>query len=282
MRWYGLRLFWLLSMGLFSILCLPESAIGWCWNRDTGVISQACPPEGFQTDCCDGRLRRWVGARLAYEISSVTPEALIPSIREGVELWNAIEMSRFRFEYLGRTPISTARRDGRNIIAIDPAFGFGGAEILAISATWSAGVGDSYQAVEADIVFNGRDYTWGDGTGGTVDVTGVVAHEAGHNAGLDHAGATCRARGSSGCGAEFPESTMYWQYSAGLPSLSDKRTLELDEVAAMVYGYPRSRFFVQVFDFSGSRLPEPLWSFWMARPRWMEIPSFREGGCSGM
>ena len=182
---------------------------------------------------------------MTYQISSSTAIDLRNYMREGIALWNAIEMCTFNFVDGGITTATNVANDSVNLISIDPDFSHG-SSILAISSTWSSGSGSNYRAVESDIIFNGNNFTWGDGSGGTNDTKAVVAHETGHNAGLSHPGSTCRSPGSSGCGAEVPKATMYWNYSGGQPT--NKGTLELDDVAGLIYGYPRSTFGVKVVD----------------------------------
>ncbi|VFQ45415.1 Ig-like domain-containing protein [Desulfoluna butyratoxydans] len=232
------------------LLLLPGPLFAWCWIRDTGSTNQGCGALLYVERCCDGNLRRWPGGTMDYAISNTTPAGLIPSLQAGVNTWNAIEMSTFAFSYQGSSPLTTVSRDGTNLINIDPQFATRndrvGEGVLAISTTWTLGVGGSYRAVESDIAFNGEEYTWGDGSGGTIDTAAVVAHESGHSAGLSHAGAQCQSAGSEGCGANFEEATMYWNYSAGAIGFRDKGSLELDDIAALVHGYPRSTLTVRV------------------------------------
>ncbi|VVS95028.1 Ig-like domain-containing protein [Desulfoluna spongiiphila] len=232
------------------LLLLPGTLFAWCWIRDTGSTNQGCGALLYVENCCDGNLRLWSGGTMAYHISNTTPGSLTAPLQAGVNTWNAIEMSTFNFAYQGTSLLTSVSRDGTNLISIDPQFatrnGRIGEGILAISTTWTLGAGGSYRAVESDIAFNGEEYTWGDGTAGTIDTAAVVAHESGHSAGLSHAGAQCQNAGSEGCGANFQEATMYWNYSAGAAGLRDKGSLELDDAAAMIHGYPRSTFTVKV------------------------------------
>lgn len=195
---------------------------------------------------------------MAYHIASTTPSALAARLRSGVNLWNSLEMSRFFFDYQGTSTLASVSLDGTNLISIDPFFAtrnnLGGQGILAISTTWTQGTGTSYRATESDIAFNAEEFAWGDGSGGTIDTVAVVAHESGHSAGLSHAGADCQSAGSEGCGADVEEATMYWRHSAGTWGLNDKGSLELDDAAALIRGYPASTFTVKVVNSVG----EPL------------------------
>lgn len=241
-------------------LALPPSLLSWCWLRDTGRTSTGCTSSTqFKQTCCSGNLRVWTGANMDYHIMSSTSAALNARIQQGVATWNDVAMSTFTFTYQGTSTANNLGRDNINLIGIDPAFttnnpDFSGQNILAISTSWPVGKNTpSYQAVESDIIFNGEEYTWSDGTNTGMDTVGVVTHEAGHSAGLGHAGAACQNQGSEGCGPNFAAATMYWNYSGGQPTT--KSSLELDDVAALVHGYPRSTFRVRVVNSSSGGVP---------------------------
>lgn len=245
---------------LLGLLLIPSVLYAWCWIRDTGRTSLGCGSSSlYTTNCCDGNLRRWPGGTMPYHISSATPSGLIGFMQSGINLWNNVEMSSFTFEDQGTSPLTDVAYDATNLISIDSSFatdnGFIGQGVLAVSTTWNRGSGASFRATESDIVFNGEEFTWGDGTGSSFNTVAVVAHEAGHSAGLSHAGAECQNAGSEGCGANFEESTMYWNYSAGASGLRHKETLELDDVAALIHGYPASTFSVKVVNSFGEPIP---------------------------
>ncbi len=241
---------------LLLISMLPYTVWAWCWIRETGTTDANCTAGStYQQDCCSGALRKWDTASMTYEISTATNAALFSYIRTGTNRWNNVVMSDFTFVDGGTTSIANFAYDNVNLINIDSSFcthnpGFCGQGILGFSGTLASGSGDTYRAVESDVILNDEEFTWGDGTSGTRDTVAVIAHETGHNAGLTHPGSTCRQRGSAGCGPEVPKATMYWNYSGGQPT--NKASLELDDVAALVYGYPRSKFRVRVLDNTGS------------------------------
>ncbi len=241
------RLIW-----IALLLCMmPTSLWAWCWIRDTGNTQDNCSGANYQQDCCDGNLRKWTVGSMTYQISNPITGTLEGYIDAGMNRWSSIVMSDFEFIKGANTNTVLYGNDGVNIINIDSDFSTNtgipsGSGVLGVSGTFTTVPGPGYEAVDSDIILNAEDYTWGDGTGGTENTEAVIAHEGGHNAGLSHPGSECLSAGSSGCGPEFEESTMFWNYSMGQPT--NKATLELDEVAALVYGYPRSSFRVRVLN----------------------------------
>ncbi len=225
-----------------------QQAGAWCWLRDAGTVS--CGNNTYQQNCCSGNLRVWNGATMQYQISTSTNSTLFNSIRAGVNTWTNVPMSTFTFTEGAQTNTWDVLYDGVNVVNIDSDFcthypSYCGMGILGFSNCVTIGSGtSSYQSVDCDVVLNGEEFTWGDGSSGTIDTPAVITHEAGHNAGLSHPGSTCREQGSSGCGAEFEQATMYWNYAAGEPT--DKASLELDDMAALVHGYPVSTVRIKV------------------------------------
>lgn len=227
------------------------SVQAWCWIRDTEPTNSNCSTFTYQEPCCDGLLRTWSAAAMTFKISTVTSAALFDDIRNGFSVWNDVAMSVFTFIDGGTTSKVLYGQDGTNMIANDPYFcthyfQMCGQGYLAFSYT----ITTSGYAIESDIVMNAQEYPWGDGTGGTINTLAVVAHEAGHNAGVTHPGSACQQSGSHGCGPQVPDATMYFRYSDGQDA-TDKTSLELDDVASLVYGYPRATFRVQVVDYKG-------------------------------
>ena len=192
---------------------------------------------------------------MTYRISTSTDSSLFTYIVAAADNWTDLEMCTFVFTRGADTTAWNTNFDGINMVNIDQNFcthqGNCGQGILGLSGTWSTGVGtEDYHAVESDVLVNGEEFSWGDGTGGTFDTVAVITHELGHSLGLTHPGSVCRDGGSSGCGPEFEYATMYWNYSYPLGIPTNKSSLELDDVASCVYGYPRSVIRVRVM--SGS------------------------------
>lgn len=246
-------------VGLLVCL-LPASLWAWCWIRDTGVTNTNCNTGLYQEDCCDGELRKWLDGSMTYHISSSTDESLMPLIKTGMEKWNKVEMSVFEFEQGTDTATAVVSiLDKENTVVIDANFCTNYEDfiderdcsgILGISGSrvpdFDSGL--PFQTIESDIALNDQSYDWDDGTE-YKNTVAIIAHEAGHSAGLTHPGDDCRPAGSSGCGAGFPEATMYYAYDVSKKSEEsniDKATLELDDIAALVYGYPKSTLRVRV------------------------------------
>lgn len=239
---------------ILLLLCMvPSSLWAWCWIRDSSTTDANCSGGLVQQDCCDGNLRIWSSGSMTYQISDSTLASLDSYIVAGMNRWTNVAMADFTFTRGADTAVWEFGNDNINLVNIDSSFcahtDMCGMGILGFSGTFSTGSGASYRAVESDIILNGEEFTWGDGTGGTEYTEAVIAHEGGHSAGLSHAGSECNSAGSSGCGPEFEEATMFWNYSMGQPT--DKASLELDEIAALVYGYPRSSFRVRVLNTPG-------------------------------
>ena len=248
----------ILAASLLTLL-VASDALSWCWKRDTGNIADNCGVLGFQTACCDGNLEKWVpevpgDVTVSYRISTSTDAARKADLVTGFSKWNGVEMSTFRYaRALPDTSTWNLGQDGTNLVNLDKTFcthypEFCGGGVLGLSLTISRGIGATYRAVESDILLNGEEFAWGPegSTDKIMDTVAVVAHEAGHNAGLSHPGDICNSYGSAGCGAEAFASTMYWNFGGGQPT--DKSSLELDDVAGIVYGYPRATFRVKVID----------------------------------
>lgn len=252
-----------ICVGLLVCL-LPASLWAWCWIRDTGLTDTNCNSGLYQEDCCDGELRKWLGGTMTYHISTSTAGPLMDLIETGMNKWNDIEMSVFEFERgADTTTAAISTPDEENTIVIDPNFcnnydAFIDPKdcpnILGISGTSVPKIDSEipYQAIESDIALNDQSFDWDDGTH-EQNTVAIIAHEAGHSAGLTHPGDECRSAGSSGCGAEFPEATMYYAYNVNENPEDpkdpiDKATLELDDIAALVYGYPKSTLRVRVLN----------------------------------
>lgn len=246
-----------LAASAAALLLASADAHSWCWKRENGRTTEGCA-SGYREACCDGTLEKWPAdggtglSSASYRISTSTDPARVPDVELGFGKWNAVEMSTFSFERGSDTAVWGYGQDGINLINVDSQFcshypEYCGVGLLGFSMVYTRDEGVDYKPTEADIILNAEDFTFGpENVAGddVIDTVAVVAHEAGHNAGLSHPGGICRGAGSRGCGAESFLSTMYWAYDVGVDT--DKWSLELDDVAAIVAGYPAARFRVRV------------------------------------
>lgn len=169
------------------------------------------------------------GAPVGVHDVDVT-DALIP--------WSSVATSRFAFSLAGTTGAAPGMHqrvsDGRNVIGwLD--LGCDQGCVLGLTSK----VRETH---EVDIVLNSNPAAaLGDGSGGTVDVTTVVLHEAGHMAGLDH---SCAPLGQ--CSEQSQAAVMYYRYRGAMHELGP------DDIAGISALYPGQRLVA-----AGPDLPQP-------------------------
>ncbi len=170
-----------------------------------------------------------------YSLNSVTPSNWIPVIDAGANAWENIPSCYFEFQNGGLTLVGTLGFDGVNLVFFDingdnfPP----GTNTIAFSSTWTSGGGQSYHALESDLIWNARDFPPGlNGEPGLIDLQGTVSHELGHHMGLGHTGPV---GGPPGCGELIPEATMYGTVSFGDTT---QRSLHIDDIAGAAMLYP--------------------------------------------
>ncbi|MFP6592759.1 MAG: matrixin family metalloprotease, partial [Candidatus Latescibacterota bacterium] len=137
----------------------------------------------------------WAGDEIPYRIDAVGSDDLGTArtaqiLRESFAVWEDVEGSRLRFRDEGSsTGIEASRRDRQNLLIFDetgdvldaPA----GSGIIAVTRMDSdVRTGN---ILDADIVFNGRDFRFAsEPTAGRILLRDVAVHEIGHFIGLDH------------------------------------------------------------------------------------------------
>ncbi len=137
----------------------------------------------------------WAGDEIPYRIDAVGSDDLGAArtaqiLRESFAVWEDVEGSRLRFRDEGSsTGLEASRRDRRNLLIFDetgdvldaPA----GSGIIAVTRMNSdVRTGN---ILDADIVFNGRDFRFAsEPTAGRILLRDVAVHEIGHFIGLDH------------------------------------------------------------------------------------------------
>lgn len=112
-------------------------------------------------------------------------------VQNSFNVWNEVSSSYLNMSYQGTTSVPASDSDRRNVVVYDatgrsisaPA----GSGIIAITrVNWN----DSGDIIDADIIFNGRDFDFSisdtNTPGRQVDLQDVLTHEVGHFLGLDH------------------------------------------------------------------------------------------------
>ena len=123
----------------------------------------------------------------------ITKEKTLLTTRAAHRVWpqaqsNCVERSRFSFAYNYLGPSARhPKYDGANIVD----FGALGHGALAVNSTWYT---SSNRIVEVDLRLNKEDYMWTNvpGVKNRYQVMNVIAHELGHQVGLDDLGSPHR------------------------------------------------------------------------------------------
>ena len=164
-------------------------------------------------------------------------------IRESFQVWEEVPTSSIHFVDQGLTDALRPRReDRRNLIFFDERGIYidapPGSGVIAITRTNTNTL--TGQMLDADIVFNGRDFRFSsnaDQARNSVNLKDVAIHEIGHLLGLDHTPLD-----------RPPHPTMNPFYS-GEPGQA--QSLEADDIAGISVLYPTRNFLVQTGAISG-------------------------------
>lgn len=147
---------------------------------------------------------------------SKTNAACFAGVQASFDKWATVPSCRLSFKNAGTTALTQhSSSDGVNIIAWDqnPNSDFSSATLAITYTVYS--VGSTSNFIDADMIFNDRDFSWA--PSGAGNVNSVSLHEIGHFVGLNH---TTNA------------ATVMYPYDGGLTTLSP------DEMQAAVTLYP--------------------------------------------
>jgi YVTN family beta-propeller protein len=180
---------------------------------------------------------RWTTDTVRYILSAagsddMPSQAAFAAIRAAFEVWTEVPTSRIVFESGGVETGATAnRRDRRNVIIFDetgrtlsaPA-GSGVIAVTRLNSDVATGA-----ITDADIIYNGRDFTFAiEPVGDQIDLLDVTVHEIGHFFGLNH---------TPLAGSAVTQPSMNPFYS-GTPGAAS--SLAADDIAGISTLYPTS------------------------------------------
>jgi hypothetical protein len=250
-RWRAISI---LFGALIVLMIYTTNSFGFCVSRDTPLITLG--DGSIVEDCCDGWPAHWPAAAIPIPVYvyDQSPDDLDWAIEGAIQSWNEIESSIFKLEIVGTTS-SKNPIQGALVIGFDESMcphpldpGVNDCMTGATGAP-AQSTADGFEIQSATVFADSNHWT----TGAHPDPQWVMTHEIGHVLGIVHPGndtrpANRRTVAARGCGPEFTEATME---CCGRQT-GDDGTLELDDIAAATYLYPKWKYTVEVKDSSAN------------------------------
>jgi len=151
-------------------------------RRGPGAAVMAYKLNGFKWDASRIPVPYYINEKGSDDLGQET----FTIIQQSMATWEKVPCSHLRMDYKGKTKVEAGKLDKMNVLSwVEKGWTYGK---FAAAATSYIGKGDMAQA---DIAFNGENFTWKKG-GGTVlwpfdvDPASVITHEVGHMLGLSH------------------------------------------------------------------------------------------------
>jgi hypothetical protein len=172
---------------------------------------------------------KWASPSVVFQLNEAGSDDLSfettrRAVKASFDQWNDHQGCDLTLKYGGSTPEAAVGylRDGDNtnlVVFEDDEWPFDSSALAVTLTTFNTRTGE---LLDADIIINGADYTWGNGTRGDQhDLANSLTHEVGHFIGLEH--------------SDEMSATMFPSASPGEIA---KRDLDLDDIAglASLYG----------------------------------------------
>ena len=196
----------------------------WLYVRTTTAVSSTC--QGYQAKPLYWRaldVPLTMDAALTADVPAAAAQAALDA---SIATWNAVDCAYLKLIDAGTTtaPVVGYQRSGPNTNLVTWLESGWSQSALAIAATLTTFECASGKLVDADVLFNGQNFTFSAAAGGapaTADIENTFTHELGHLVGFDH--------------NPDPASTMFAEAGAGEIV---KRDLTADDAAGMCAVYP--------------------------------------------